>query len=117
MPSWDWLQVVGARHGLPPLAADAGAGQGMTQFLLLFVPLFFIWYFLVIRPQSRQRKKVQEMLTSLKTGDKVLTSGGIYGTIVGFRDKEVVQLQVANQVKLDVARTAITGMQASESSK
>jgi preprotein translocase subunit YajC len=96
------------------LAADATASQGLTQFLFLFVPLFLIWYFLVIMPQSRQRKKTQEMLANLKTGDRVLTSGGIYGTIVGFRDN-VVQLQVANQVKLDVARSAITGMQPSES--
>jgi len=82
--------------------------------LFLFVPLFLIWYFLVIMPQSRQRKKTQEMLANLKTGDRVLTSGGIYGTIVGFREN-VVQLQVANQVKIDVARSAITGMQPSQS--
>ena len=78
--------------------------------MFLFVPLFLIWYFLVIMPQSRQRKRTQEMLTNLKTGDRVLTSGGIYGTIVGFREN-VVQLQVANQVKIDVARSAITGLQ------
>jgi preprotein translocase subunit YajC len=95
------------------LAADASTGEGLRQFLFLFVPLFAIWYFLVIMPQSRQRKRTQEMLSNLKTGDRVLTSGGIYGTIVGFRDN-VVQLQVASQVKLDVARSAITGMQPAE---
>ena len=95
------------------LAADATAGEGLRQFLFLFIPLFFIWYFLVIRPQSRQRKKVQEMLGNLKTGDKVLTSGGIYGTIVGFRDN-AVQLQIATQVRIDVARSAITGMQSAD---
>lgn len=79
------------------------------QFVLLFVPLFVIWYFLVIMPQQRQRKKTQEMLASLKTGDRVLTSGGIFGTIVGFRE-EVVQLQVASQVKIDVARSAISNL-------
>ena len=92
------------------LAADASASDGLRQFLFLFVPLFLIWYFLVIMPQSRQRKRTQEMLANLKTGDRVLTSGGIYGTIVGFREN-VVQLQVANQVKVDVARSAITGLQ------
>jgi len=76
-------------------------------------PLFLIWYLLVIRPQQSQRRKVQEMLSSLKTGDRVVTSGGVYGTIVSFRDG-VVQLQVAPQVKLDVARSAITGLQAAE---
>ena len=93
------------------LAADAAAGgEGLKEFLVLFVPLFLIWYFLVIMPQQRQRKKTQEMLGNLKAGDKVLTSGGIYGTIAGFRG-EIVQLQVASQVKLDVARSAVTAMQ------
>ena len=83
------------------------------QFLVPFAALLLIWYFLIIRPQQRQRAKLKEMLENLKTGDKVVTSGGVYGTVVGFRDT-VVQLQVAPQVKLDVARSAITGMQASE---
>ncbi len=95
------------------LAADASGSEGILQFVVLFVPLFVIWYFLVIMPQQRQRKKTQEMLTSLKTGDRVLTSGGVYGTIVSFRD-EVVQLQVASQVKIDVARSAITALQPSD---
>jgi preprotein translocase subunit YajC len=90
------------------LAADPGAGGALSQFLLLFAPLFAIWYFLVIRPQQQQRRKIQTMLSNLKTGDRVVTSGGIYGTIVSFRNG-VVQLQIANQVKVDVARSAITG--------
>lgn len=95
------------------LAADPGMGGALTQFLLLFAPLFAIWYFLVIRPQQQQRRKLQSMLGSLKTGDRVVTSGGIYGTIVGFRNG-VVQLQIANQVKVDVARSAITGLATEE---
>jgi preprotein translocase subunit YajC len=95
------------------LAADPGVGGGLFQFLILFGPLFLIWYFLVILPQQRNRKKTQEMLSNLKTGDRVLTSGGIYGTIMGFRDS-VVQLQVAKDVRVDVARTAISGLQSGE---
>jgi len=91
------------------LAADPGAGGALSQFLLLFAPLFAIWYFLVIRPQQQQRRKLQTMLSNLKTGDRVVTSGGIYGTIVSFRNG-VVQLQIANQVRVDVARSSITGM-------
>jgi preprotein translocase subunit YajC len=91
------------------LAADPGAGGALSQFLLLFAPLFAIWYFLVIRPQQQQRRKTQAMLANLKTGDRVVTSGGIYGTIVSFRTG-TVQLQIANQVRVDVARSAITGM-------
>jgi len=77
------------------------------------VLIFGIFYFLLIRPQQVQRRKTQEMLANLKTGDRVVTSGGIYGTIIGFRDN-IVQLQVANQVKLDVARSAVTGVQTDE---
>ncbi len=92
------------------LAADPGAGGALSQFLLLFAPLFLIWYFLVILPQQRNRRKTQQMLSSLKTGDRVMTSGGIYGLITGFRG-DIVQVQIANQVKVDIARSAITGIQ------
>ena len=91
------------------LAADPGLGGSVGQFVLLFAPLFAIWYFLVIRPQQQQRRKTQDMLANLKTGDRVVTSGGIYGTIAGFQNG-TVQLQIASQVKVDVARTAITGL-------
>ncbi len=87
-------------------------GGALTQ-LLPFVLIFGIFYFLLIRPQQIQRRKTQEMLASLKTGDRVVTSGGIYGTITSFRDN-IVQLQVASQVKIDVARSAITGVQTDE---
>ena len=85
-------------------------GGGLVQ-LLPFVLIFGIFYFLLILPQQRQRRKLQDMLANLKTGDRVLTSGGVYGTIVGFKDASVVQLQVTSQVKLEVARSAITGLQ------
>ena len=90
------------------LAADSGAGGGLSL-IILFAPLFAIWYFLVIRPQQQQRRKTQDMLANLKTGDRVLTTGGIYGSIVSFRNG-VVQLHIASQVKVDVARTAIAGV-------
>ena len=93
------------------LAADPGGGGALAQFLLLFGPLFVIWYFMVILPQQRNRKKTQAMLSNLKTGDRVLTSGGIYGLITGFRG-DTVQVQIANQVKVDISRSAITGLQA-----
>jgi preprotein translocase subunit YajC len=97
----------------PVLAADPGVGGGLVQ-LLPFVLIFGIFYFLLILPQQRQRRKVQDMLANLKTGDRVITNGGIYGTIVAFKDASVVQLQVASQVKIDVARSAVASLQPSE---
>jgi preprotein translocase subunit YajC len=70
-----------------------------------------IFYFLMIMPAQRRQKKVAEMLRSLKTGDKVITNGGIYGTIVGL-DDDSVQLRIAEQVKVKVSRAAIAGLQA-----
>jgi preprotein translocase subunit YajC len=96
---------------IPVLAADPGAGGGLLQFLP-FILIFAIFYFLVILPQQKQRRKIQDMLANLKTGDRVVTSGGLYGTIVGFRDLNVVQLQIASQVKVEVAKNAITGVEA-----
>lgn len=95
------------------MAADPGAGGIFVQFLP-FILIFAIFYFLLILPQQRQRRKMQEMLANLKTGDRVVTNGGIYGTIVGFRSTSVLQLEVAHQVRIDVARSAISSLQASE---
>jgi len=98
------------------LAADPGTTGALTQLLFFFAPLFAIWYFLVLRPQSQQRKKLQQLLANLKTGDRVVTSGGLYGTITGFRNG-TVQLQIASQVKVDVARSAITGLATEEAAE
>jgi preprotein translocase subunit YajC len=70
-----------------------------------------IFYFLMIMPAQRRQKKVAEMLRTLKTGDKVITNGGIYGTIAGL-DDDSVQLRIAEQVKIKVSRAAIAGLQA-----
>jgi preprotein translocase subunit YajC len=81
--------------------------------LTMFLPLVLImgvFYFLMIRPAQTQRKKVAEMLKNLKVGDKVITNGGVYGTIAGLED-EAVQLRIAEQVKVKVARSAIAGIQ------
>lgn len=96
---------------VPPVlfAAESGA-QGLTSFILILGPLILIWYLLVIRPQSTQRRKTQEMLSNLKTGDHVVTSGGLLGTITGFGNN-TVQLQITSQVKIDVLRSAVSGFQ------
>jgi preprotein translocase subunit YajC len=82
-----------------------------------FIPLllvFVIFYFLIILPQRKRQRAVDAMLESLKSGDKVVTSGGIYGTIVSVReDKRTVQLKISENpvIRVEVARTAISGLQ------
>jgi preprotein translocase subunit YajC len=61
-------------------------------------------------PQQRRQKQAREMLAALKAGDKVITNGGIYGTIVGI-EGDAVQLRIADQVRIKVARSAIAGVQ------
>ena len=88
--------------------------QSQPGGIALFLPLILImviFYFLMILPAQRRQKKVTELLSTLKNGDKVITNGGIYGTIVGL-EGDTVQLRIAEQVKMKVARNAIAGMQA-----
>ena len=75
-----------------------------------------IFYVMLILPQQRQRKKVQAMLSELKSGDKVITNAGIYGTISGI-DGDTVILKIADQVKIRIARSAISQVEASEDAK
>jgi len=92
------------------LAQASAQPSGIALFLPLIL-IMIIFYFLMIMPAQRRQKKVAEMLRNLKTGDKVITNGGIYGTIAGL-DDDSVQLRVAEQVKIKVSRAAIAGLQA-----
>jgi preprotein translocase subunit YajC len=85
------------------------AGNGLIAFLPLAI-IMVIFYVLLILPAQRRQKKTQAMLTELKTGDKVVTSGGLYGTIVAL-DGDSIQLRIADQVKVKVARSAVAGLQ------
>ena len=83
--------------------------MGFILNLLPIAAIFLVFYFLVIAPASKQRKKTQDMLSTLKKGDRVVTSGGIYGTIQGV-EPEAVYLKIAENVKVKVARSAISGV-------
>ena len=91
------------------LAVDAqslGPFAGFLPILLIMV----IFYVLLILPAQKRQKKTAAMLAALKNGDKVVTNGGIFGTIVGLED-DAIQLRVADQVKVKVLRSAIAGLQ------
>ena len=77
---------------------------------LPFLIVFGIYYAIVILPTRRTQKKTQDMINNLKVGDKVITNGGIYGSVASLRDDRI-QLKVAENVKLEVARSAITALQ------
>lgn len=87
--------------------AQAGGGLGSLGAIAPLIFIFVIFYFLLILPQQRRQKKWQKMLGELKTGDRVITNGGIRGTIIALRD-DFVHLRVApDNLKLEIARSAI----------
>ena len=104
-------------HG--SLAFFQGNATGGLVGLLPFILIFVIFYFLLIRPQQKKQKQAQQerdaMLKALKSGDKVITTGGIYGTIVAVREKDdTVQLRIAQSVSVEAERSAIARLQTSE---
>ncbi|HVB33540.1 MAG TPA: preprotein translocase subunit YajC [Patescibacteria group bacterium] len=96
------------------LVGQAQAGSSLVA-LLPLVLVLIIFYLLLILPAQRRQKKIAAMHRSLKTGDKIVTNGGLYGVVAGVED-ETIQLRVADQVKVRVARNAVAGLQ-SEGSK
>lgn len=95
-------------HTIALLQSNAN-GQAVIFNIVLFGGLALIFYFFVIAPQSKQRKRTEAMLSSLKKGDQVVTTGGIYGTVQGV-EADVVYLRIAENVKIKVARSAVTGV-------
>ena len=98
-------------HGhLPDISLLAQQAPSGLIALLPFVLILVILYVLMILPAQRRQKKLAAMVSALKNGDKVITNGGIYGIVVGL-DNESIQLRIAEQVKIRVARSAIAGLQ------
>jgi len=90
---------------MAPAGAEGGGG-GMMSTLIMFGAIFAIFYFMIIRPQQKRAKERDKLLSELKKGDKVVTSGGVHGTIAGIEEKTIL-LDVGNNVKLKVERSAV----------
>lgn len=92
-------------------ASGGGGSQGGNPFMS-FLPLFliiFIMYFLLIRPQAKKQKEHKAMLETLKKGDRILTSGGIVGTIAGIKENEgLLVVKIADNVKIELSRNSVT---------
>ena len=80
--------------------------QGGSASLMWLVLFFALMYFMMIRPQQKQKKKRQELLNNLEKGDKIVTIGGIHGTIVSL-DDEKMAVEVAPSIRLNMQRTAV----------
>ena len=89
---------------MQPQGSDGGSSMYST--VIMFGLIFVIFYFLIIRPQQRRAKERERLLTALEKGDKVVTSGGLHGTISGLEEKTIL-LQIADGVKVKVDRSSI----------
>ncbi len=96
-------QTGAAPRGSPN--AQPASNPFVTAFPMLFI--FGVIYFLIIRPQQKQTKEHKNLVDNLKSGDRVVTQGGIYGTVTTIKGT-IVQVKIADNVKVDVSRSAIT---------
>ena len=88
------------------MSPDAGAAPNPISMFLPFIGMFAIFYFLVFRPQSQQRKQHEQMLKNIKKHDEVVTTGGVFGTVVNVRSDSFT-LRVDENVRIEVEKTAI----------
>jgi len=109
------LQFADVAYAAASPPGGGGSSAIVTQ-LLFFAAIFAIFYFLLIRPQQKQKRDRATMLTALKKGDRVATSGGLYGTITGL-DEHKVTLRVADQVRLEFDRSAVARVVESQGDK
>jgi preprotein translocase subunit YajC len=92
------------------MGAPGGSGGGGASSIMSFAPIiliFIVFYFLLIRPQQKRAKEHRNLLSNLKEGDKVLTSGGIIGRITGIREDEIT-VEISDKVRAKFVRGAIT---------
>jgi len=92
---------------MAPQGGDGGGG--MVSTIIMFGAIFLIFYFMIIRPQQKKAKEREKLLSNLEKGDKVVTSGGIHGIISGL-DEKTCLLQVSDNLKIKIERSAISAV-------
>jgi preprotein translocase subunit YajC len=97
----------------PALLAANGQTNPLFVQPLIFLAIGLIFYFIVFLPNKKKQRALQQMLDNLKNGDKVITSGGIFGVVAGIKDDRI-QLKVADQVKIEISKNAIVSKQPEE---
>ena len=82
-------------------------GGGMTS-IFMIVAMIAVFYFLMIRPENKRKKEAEQMRSAVKTGDEIVTIGGIIGTVVSVKDEKIVMETSADQVRIELAKWAIS---------
>jgi preprotein translocase subunit YajC len=94
-----------------------GGGLGSMGPIVMMVAVFAIFYFLMIMPQQRKQKKWAEMLTQIKPGDRVVTSGGLAGIVMSAKDDTLILRIAPDNIKLEVARSSVVTLTTNEEGK
>ena len=100
-------------HALLMMAQPGGGSQNPLAAFIPIILIFLVFYLLILRPQQKRSKEHRSMLEALKSGDQVVTIGGLHGTVVAV-DQETVVLRVADNIKLTFSRSAIAGISKKE---
>lgn len=95
------------------IQGQAGGMGGLITGILPFILIFAVFYFLIILPQRRRQRELQDMISKLKAGDRIITSGGIIATVTAVRDRTLL-IRSADKSILEVSRSAVAGMHAEE---
>ena len=113
-----FFNLLYAAYGTTGVGQGKGEGGGGSPMSLIFmiIAIFAVMYFLMIRPQQRQKKQQQSMLSTLSKGDKVVTSGGIHATVAGVKDNTII-VKIAENVKVELNRSAISQVVSSKGQK
>jgi preprotein translocase subunit YajC len=96
----------------PTLILQAASPEVLMQFAPILI-IGVIFYLLIFMPMRKRQKKMEAMIAALKNGDKVITSSGIYGVVAGVKEKTFI-IKIADQVKIEVTKSAVTGLQGPE---
>ena len=87
---------------------EAAAATGMSSSIIMLVAMLAIFYFMLIRPENKRKKEAEQMRSSVKNGDKIVTIGGITGTVVNVKDSRIVLETGADQVRIELEKWAIS---------
>ena len=95
----------------------ATGATGMSSSIIMLVAMLAIFYFMLIRPENKRKKEAEQMRSSVKTGDKIVTIGGITGTVVNVKDNKIVIETGADQVRIELEKWAISNNETAAEAK
>ena len=96
------------------LLTTTGTTAGMGSSIFMLIAMLGIFYFMLIRPENKRKKEAEQMRSSVKTGDKIVTIGGIMGVVVNVKDDKIVMETGADQVRIELAKWAISSNETAE---